>query len=155
MPVLCPYCFEQARLADSAEVYGGRSYGRIWLCRNYPDCDAYVGVHDGTEEPKGRLANADLRQAKIEAHRVFDPLWRGAPDLYTLPEEGPERKKAIRRIQRAARNRAYAWLAEQMGIPKNECHIGWMDLERCREAERICRDACPELIREWAKSAEE
>jgi len=45
----------------------------IYLCRS---CDAYVGVHKGTDKPKGRLANAELREYKKKAHSAFDPLWR-------------------------------------------------------------------------------
>ena len=59
--VMCPYCGERAVYTNSKEVYG-RSYGMIYLCR---PCDAYVGVHDGTAKPLGRLANAELRAAKI------------------------------------------------------------------------------------------
>src|SRR5580700_2416837 len=72
--VICPYCEQPAKLVDSAEIYGGRSYGWAYLCS---PCRAYVGCHDGTKRPLGRLANADLRAAKIRAHDAFDKLWRG------------------------------------------------------------------------------
>ena len=52
--VYCPYCGRQAEYVDSKVIYG-RSYGMAYLCRN---CDAYVGVHRGTDEPLGRLADA-------------------------------------------------------------------------------------------------
>ena len=44
--VYCPYCGQQAEYVDSKVIYG-RSYGMAYLCRN---CDAYVGVHRGTDE---------------------------------------------------------------------------------------------------------
>lgn len=58
--VYCPYCGRQAEYVDSKVIYG-RSYGMAYLCRN---CDAYVGVHRGTDEPLGRLADASLRKWK-------------------------------------------------------------------------------------------
>ena len=94
--VFCPYCGKRAEFVDSAEVYHGRSYGMIYLCR---PCDAYVGCHGNGkgDSPKGRLANAELRRWKIAAHNAFDPLWKFGPF-------------------RGLRNSAYAWLAEQMGV---------------------------------------
>lgn len=60
--VICPYCRAKAELRDSEFVYGDRNYGKIYVCSNYPICDAYVGVHKGTQDkPKGTLANAELR----------------------------------------------------------------------------------------------
>lgn len=76
--VCCPYCKAQAILRPASYVYGqGRDYGKLYVCANYPICDAYVGVHEGTINPKGSLAKAGLRQLRKEAHAVFDPLWTG------------------------------------------------------------------------------
>jgi ssDNA-binding Zn-finger/Zn-ribbon topoisomerase 1 len=127
----CPYCGRTSRLSDSAEVYQGRSFGKLWLCRNYPDCDAYVGVHRGTERPLGRLANKELRRAKKAAHDCFDQLWR-----YKV-ERGS--------THRDARNAGYRWLSEKLGLPPAECHIGMMDV---RECERIVKLCAPYLRRE-------
>ena len=69
---ICPYCGDKPEYVDSSAVYK-RSYGMIYLCRL---CDAYVGVHKGTSNSLGRLANAALRQYKMEAHAAFDPIWR-------------------------------------------------------------------------------
>lgn len=64
---VCPYCGNTTDLIDSAEIYGGVSYGMIYICR---DCNAYVGCHSGTSIAKGRLANAELRAAK-KKHIAF------------------------------------------------------------------------------------
>lgn len=111
--VICPYCGRAARLVDSARVYG-TSYGKIWLCSGWPICDAYVGVHSCTHAPLGRLANPELRAAKKAAHAVFDPLW----------------KRGM-----MSRSEAYTWLAEQLGISMDECHIGMFDVDLCK---RVC-----------------
>lgn len=116
--VFCPYCGKRAEFVDSAEVYHGRSYGMIYLCR---PCDAYVGCHGNGkgDSPKGRLANAELRRWKIAAHNAFDPLWKFGPF-------------------RGRRNIAYAWLAEQMGLPKEKTHIGMFDVAECQQVIQIC-----------------
>lgn len=92
--VYCDYCGRETEYVDSKVIYG-KSYGKIYLCRN---CMAYVGVHKGTDKPLGRLANAELRNWKKAAHAVFDPLWKYGRF-------------------RGHRNAAYAWLAQKMGLP--------------------------------------
>ena len=68
--VYCDYCGRETEYVDSKVIYG-KSYGKIYLCRN---CMAYVGVHKGTDKPLGRLANAELRNWKKAAHAVFDSV---------------------------------------------------------------------------------
>lgn len=108
--VTCPYCGNQAVFTDSSEVYGGRSYGMIYLCR---PCKAYVGVHKGTDAPLGRLADSELRTWKIRAHAVFDPLWKS---------------------KQMTRGGAYRHLQSLLGLKKNECHIGKFDVKTCKRA---------------------
>lgn len=79
--VICPYCGYEAKFANSNRVYNGKSYGNIWLCSQYPKCDAYVGVHEGTLEPLGRMANPELRAAKKAAHAAFDRMWQTNGEL--------------------------------------------------------------------------
>lgn len=107
----CPYCGAAAELVDSKKVYK-RSYGLIWCCVNYPACDAYVGVHRGTDVPLGRMADADLRAWKGRAHALFDPIWRSG---------------------RMKRGQAYRWLARELGLIRDECHIGMFDVDRCKQ----------------------
>lgn len=112
--VLCDYCGHPAQFVDSAIVYG-RSYGMIYYC---PECAAWVGVHKGTDQPLGRLANAELRKYKRTAHAAFDPIWQSG---------------------RMRRNAAYTWLSERLGIPREETHIGMFDVDRCKQVIEICR----------------
>lgn len=114
--VFCDYCGRRAEYVDSEVVYG-RSYGMIYLCRA---CNAYVGVHKGTDRPLGRLANAELRHWKKAAHAEFDPLWQYG------------RFKGRRKA-------AYRWLSEKMGLPEDETHIGMFDIDRCKRVIEICR----------------
>ena len=115
--VYCPYCGRRAEYVDSKCVYG-KSYGMIYLCRN---CMAYVGVHKGTDQPLGRLANAELRYWKKRAHAAFDPLWKYGRF-------------------RGRRNAAYAWLAEKMGLPREKTHIGMFGVAECRRVIQIINE---------------
>ena len=114
--VYCDYCGRRTEYVDSKVIYG-KSYGMIYLCRN---CMAYVGVHKGSDKPLGRLANAQLRYWKKEAHAAFDPLWKYGSIKHR-------------------RNAAYAWLAEQMGLPVDKTHIGMFDVGQCKAVIQICR----------------
>jgi hypothetical protein len=114
---ICPYCRKPSKRVSGKEVYphrpdlGGK---RFYLCS---PCGAWVGCHERTGEPFGRLANAALRRAKQRAHAAFDPIW----------ENGP-----------MDRGEAYAWLASELGIAPEDCHIGLFDEARCLEVVKLC-----------------
>lgn len=119
--MICPYCNNEAQLVSGEVVYPHRPdlYDKhFWVC---VPCDARVGCHDGTTKPLGRLANAELRQAKMAAHAAFDPLWQRWKALTGLP-----------------RSKAYAWLAQQLGIPHKDCHIGMFDVDQCERVVQVC-----------------
>lgn len=120
MDILCPYCGDKARLVGGLDIYPHRPdlyEKKFYQC---VPCDAYVGCHQGTEKALGRLANAELRAAKMAAHAAFDPLW----------------KKGAKK-----RGSAYAWLSDQLLIEKKACHIGMFDVETCRRVVEVCREA--------------
>lgn len=123
--VRCDYCGKPATLAADTEVYR-RSYGgHVWLCR---PCGAWVGCHKNSKRfvPLGRLANTELRAAKIAAHAAFDPLWKAVAE-----------RDQINPFH--ARNRGYAWLSGRMGIGREECHIGKFDAVQCGRVVELCR----------------
>lgn len=123
---VCPYCNNPTEFTDSAEVYE-KSYGMIYICR---PCQAWVGVHQGTDQALGRLANAELRELKMIAHRWFDPIAKEGliNEIYSVYMTGT-----------TTRAKAYDWLAAQMGIKPEYCHIGMFDADECREVIRICQ----------------
>lgn len=144
--IRCPYCEELAvLLGDSSRIYGGRNFGPIWICE---PCGAWVGTHKGTTRPLGRLANLELRRAKMGVHSVFDHLWRDVLSAY------PDADHPTGRMKHVARARAYAWLAEQLGIQKEECHVGMFDLARCKRAVEVIErlKPTPGIVRQWAKN---
>jgi hypothetical protein len=122
MTVYCDYCKQPAVLVTGSDIYPHRKdlhYGMYWQCKK---CSAYVGVHrNSNNKPLGRLANAELREAKQEAHKAFDPIWK----------EG-----------QLTRSQAYRWLyyqlRDQYNIKKKNCHIGTFDVEACTRTVAIC-----------------
>lgn len=117
---LCPYCGRFSKESNGSEIYPHRpdlKHKKFYLCAG---CDAYVGCHEKSGLPLGRLANSTLRAAKMLAHDSFDPLWRN--------EKEP----------RKARKKAYSWLAKKMGVDRDDCHIGMFSEDQCMKVVRIC-----------------
>ena len=102
--IRCPYYGSPAILKDASYVYGHHSSGgKVYVCSHYPACDSYVGVHQGTSLPKGSLANRTLRKKRIQAHQIFDQLWR----------------KGI-----FSREEAYRWIGDKFCLQTRQAHIG-------------------------------
>lgn len=125
MKVKCDYCGDPAELKKGVEVYPKRPELKdlnFWQCL---PCGARVGTHKGTEQPYGRLANTQLRYWKIQAHAVFDPLWRRK-----IERDGISKTKA--------RKAAYTWLSEKIGVKYKDCHIGMFNVDQCKSVVDIC-----------------
>lgn len=116
-PTCCPYCNGPVRLVNNSEIYRGREYGDWPYAYWCQPCDAMVGLHPATDLPLGTMADKELRDARKEAKS----LWQ-----------------RVSSIEGMSRNQAYEWLAKKMGIPKQECHFGHFDLERCEIAYSVC-----------------
>lgn len=121
MTLMCPYCNSPAVLQPAEVVYRGTgsTYGKLWVCSNYPRCNAYVGVHKGTDAPLGSLGNPMTRQHRITAHDVFDQLWCGAG-------------------ARMRRSEAYNMVAQALGV--ESVHIGGADIATCERIIRVVQD---------------
>jgi len=122
----CPYCGGDAELSTGHKVYPHRpdlASLKIWAC--FP-CDAWVGTHKNSpaHAPLGRLANAELRRAKMAAHAAFDPLWKGG---------------------QMTRKEAYRLLSEKMALTPEQTHIGMFDVEQCETVVILCT---PMIIKE-------
>lgn len=105
---ICPYCGGKPEYVDSRVIYG-QSFGMIYLCSK---CDAYVGVHKGTDNPLGRLANKELRHWKKEAHLYFDKVWK---------------------LKIMTRGEAYTYLSGWLEVPRDYTHIGMFSIETCKQ----------------------
>lgn len=117
--IACPYCGNPANLSSGESIYPGVGYlhlSRYWHC---PPCQAWVPCFPGTDRPLGSLANAELRQARREAHRYVDAIWEA-------------------RVM--TRDKAYKWLAIQLGLTIDETHISRFDVEMCRRVVVACKE---------------
>ena len=88
----------------------------MYICK---PCGAYVGCYRGTKKALGRLANAELRKCKHEAHEAFDQIW-GKGYM--------------------GRKEAYTWLSQQLGTDRNLTHIGMFDVEKCKKVIEASRN---------------
>ena len=61
-----------------------------YLCSNYPRCDSFVIADPVTKQPRGSLADSNLRRLRYLAHNQFDRLHQSG---------------------RMTRKEAYRWLA--------------------------------------------
>ena len=102
--IKCPYCGSKTVIRDGTYVYGENSWiKKVCVCSRYPECDSFVGVYEHTGLPKGTLANSELRNKRIKAHKVFDSIW----------------KKRI-----MDRDSAYRWMKDKFGLTLSQAHIG-------------------------------
>jgi len=113
-PTECRYCAGPVELVENSAIYRGRSFGPWPYAYWCEDCDAMVGLHPDTDLPLGTMADKALRTARQQGKAPFERIWR--------------------ELRLKSRNKAYAWLADQLGIPVAECHFGLFDAERCQEA---------------------
>jgi len=104
----CPDCGSDMVLKRS-------KYGFFYGCIRYPTCRCTHGAtSDG--EPLGIPGDEETRQARMEAHEMLDLFW-------TTKKE---------------RTETYKWLYEQLGIPREECHVGRFDIDMCRRVIELC-----------------
>lgn len=123
VPTTCNICGHGVRLATHQEVYGRdfSDWPYLYYC---DDCGAYVGIHPFTDIPLGTLADLSTRSARKHCKEPFERIWR---------------------CGYMKRREAYAWLAEALNIPVEECHFGWFDVSRCYQARGLCQTKIKEL----------
>ncbi|NUB24646.1 zinc-finger-containing protein [Azospirillum brasilense] len=152
MPALkCPDCGAPMRLQPTPSTFKTPN-PFVYLCdRRAAGCGGLMSAHpDGT--PQGAPVAAELRRARRMTHQVFDRLWQTAPHYYPVAETGAARVAAFKRIQDAARNRAYAYVAAHLGMSRDACRIGKItDIETLRAFYGIARRATPLTVRDWWK----
>lgn len=104
----CPECGGAMLLRESR-------FGPFYGCMKYPLCDATHGAHpDG--RPLGVPGDAATKRARIDAHEIFDRVWRGG---------------------HLSRGEAYAQLARALGV--DEIHFGAMSKKECERAIEVMK----------------
>lgn len=118
--ITCQYCNQHAKLVRGDVIYPHREDLASLFFWHCAPCDAFVGTHKNSPNhaPLGILANKNLRAMKKRAHAAFDPLWMT--------------KKYM------SRSESYKWLAGQLGLTKDECHIGMFNEETCKKVIDTC-----------------
>ncbi len=107
----CPFCGATGRLRPASIVkHLSPDDPPLYVCDNYPVCDAYVRCHKGSDRPFGTMANRRLRRLRKAAHLDFDMLWKECGEL--------------------GRPAAYQAAGHVMGV-SGEFHIGELDEEGC------------------------
>ena len=127
-PTRCNICGGHVVFTSNATIYG-KEYGsgKCYLCQS---CGAYTGTHKPRPtEALGLLADEPMRKGKVLCHDLFDAMWRG------------------KRKARKKRKDLYAWLADAMDIPVEECHFGYFDINQLRHAYRILAEASGKEMR--------
>ena len=117
--MICHYCNKNAEKVTGREVYSHRPDLASKIIYRCKPCGASVGCHPGTDRPLGILANAALRKKKMAAHAAFDPLWRS---------------------KRMSRHQAYAWLAGELGVKRDDCHIGMFSEAMCERVVKVVKE---------------
>lgn len=118
MNPICPYCQNESKGVGGNVIYPNRhDLKNKWFYQCMP-CEAYVGCHPNTKAPLGRLANAELRRWKSTAHKVFDQIWKSGE---------------------MTRKEAYQFLAKQMQLTPETCHIGMFNINQCKAVYAICK----------------
>ena len=109
----CPYCRSPVVLRSADGIYKeNHANTMLYVCSNYPRCDAYVRTHPGTNIPVGTLANHELRTLRNQAHHYFDQLY-----LSGL----------------MSKQDAYLWLAGLLQVPLSKAHNGFLGEYYCNE----------------------
>ena len=109
----CPYCGNPVTYRSADGIYHDNSKNTmLYVCSHYPECDAYVRVHAGTNIPVGSLANHELRSLRRTAHHYFDQLHQSGM---------------------MSKQDAYQWLADLISAPLSEAHIGYLGEYYCSQ----------------------
>lgn len=112
--VYCPYCGSIAILRKADEIYKSDSPDpnrMLLVCKNYPECDSYIKA-DKYGNPKGIMANKELRHLRLVAHNYFDEIFKN---------------------NILSRADAYKLLADKFGIPLRDAHMSNFDEYRCKQ----------------------
>jgi len=130
LALICPLCGSKMVLRQTTKfTYKDGSPRKFWGCSSWPNCKSTVGAHpDGM--PIGRPGTPEEREARKEAHAAFDALWTGGA---------------------MSRFAAYGWLSNQLGLTRDECHIGFFDEPTCKRVVAVC--AAWQRDRAWKPTA--
>lgn len=107
----CPYCGSTTVYRSATGIYQENDDDvMLYVCKNYPACDAYIRTQKGTAIPIGQMANGKLRALRTDAHRLFNQLYLKG----FMPKQT-----------------AYGWLSSVLGVPQDKAHIAQLSEMQC------------------------
>lgn len=97
-----------------------------------------------------RIPSHELR---CDVHAVLDDIWMNAVETGGYEES---RMRALRggagqQVRKRARQRVYEWLAEQMWLLPEDCHVTRFTFDQCMEALCLLHGLTYAEIRAWAQ----
>lgn len=119
----CPYCGSPAICRPASMVHGDSTLEKglyLYVCSNWPECDAYVAAHKKDKRPMGTLANGNLRHKRILAHNALKEF------------------QISRHMEKWA---VYLWLQGKLGLREDQAHIGMFSEKMCDRVIFLCRKA--------------
>ena len=122
-PTKCNICGGHVIYMKVDKVYGKNNlkYQTSGYCYRCINCGALVGTHKARpDEAMGILANREMSEMRQKSHALFDKLWKNGK-------------------QRTA---MYHKLADELGIPFEECHFAYFTMEQLEKVYSI-------LIKMW------
>lgn len=117
-PTKCNICGGHVIYTEVAKVYGKRNlkFKTSGYCYYCTRCRALVGTHkDRPDEAMGILANKEMSEMRQKSHDLFDKLWKN----------------------RKERTAMYQKLADELGIPFEECHFAYFDKQQLEKVYSI------------------
>ena len=103
----CKYCWWNMLERRDSFVYWKSYWRHLWVCSNFPKCDAYSKY-----EYRWYEANKELRELRQDCHCLFDK---------------------IRINWYRTKDKCYKWLYEFMWKSKNTWHIWKFNKEECNK----------------------
>lgn len=94
----------------TTSCFSKRSWPLVWWCE---DCGARVGCHPKSNRPLGLMADSHTRFLRAKLHEKIDPLWQSGI---------------------ASRDEIYAWLAKELQVEFEICHVSQLDTKNLRIA---------------------
>jgi hypothetical protein len=103
-PEVCRYCRSPVSLVSAEEVYPGMGLeAKLYFCEG---CGARVGVHEGTDDPVGYLADAELRRWRRVLHEALRELRK--PRFY---------QKSV-----------HGLIREALGVPRERARVAMLSI---------------------------
>lgn len=117
-PTKCNICGGRVVYTKVENVYGKKNikFQTSGYCYHCTECGAVVGTHkEHPDEAMGILADREMCEMRQKSHKMFDNLWK----------------------TREERTQMYQKLANELGIPFEECHFAYFDKEQLRKIDSI------------------